>query len=135
MSVTEFPKPKEPEIWVCACDCSTFNLRSDGVAECASCGEIAEAGCGGWYDGIRNGPMRDEELEAPIRDVQGNGSVEFARRRISQFADAEDAVAVVVLRDRGGIHTWTSVETEEQIAWLARRMGEAIKIMSRGGAA
>ena len=92
--IIAFPSARR-RIFVCACDCSTFHLCEDGTAECASCGEIAEAENGAWFDATGSAPDRSPDEVAPFSDVQGNGSIDFARARVSGMASDDDAKLVV----------------------------------------
>lgn len=115
-----------PVIWICWCGCSTFELHASGAAHCASCG-IEVVGAGGWYM-----PPRDEvwDGDAPFQDVQGNGSTDFARRRIADQAQAEDVVALVVVRANGGVSTWGANSTPEDLPWLRRRFADAMRLFA-----
>jgi len=124
MSVVNFPAPV-PQIWVCSCGCSTFSLRADGEAECAACENIIDAGSGGWFPAIKEGPERDPAADPPVNDVQGNGSVDFARQRIQQVSQGDDVAALLVVRACGTIHAWGSFETAEQREWIMRKLDQA----------
>lgn len=123
MSVVNFPSPT-PVIWVCECGCSTFELHETGEAVCANCQCTSSASGGAWFEDITKGPARDPDAPPPIADVQGNGSVEFARGRIQQLAAQSDAVVLVVVRECGAVHTWSATETDEQIQWAKRKIAE-----------
>lgn len=66
-----------------------------------------------------------------FRNVQGDGSFEFARRRVADLAGGGDVVALIVLRKGGEIHTWSDVETGEQIGWLERRVMDAVELIKK----
>ncbi|WP_212525860.1 hypothetical protein [Actibacterium sp. MT2.3-13A] len=121
--VVNFVPPKV--VWVCCCGCSTFELRGDGEAECANCGAFASADDGNWYDRIKGGQARDESADEPFKDIQGNGSVEFARARIARLAADCDAVAIVVVKDDGRLHAWYEASSEDQVQWTVGRLDEA----------
>ncbi|QDP55357.1 MAG: hypothetical protein Tp176DCM1853251_41 [Prokaryotic dsDNA virus sp.] len=125
--IIAFPSARR-RIFVCACDCSTFHLCEDGTAECASCGEIAEAENGAWFDATGSAPDRSPDEVAPFSDVQGNGSIDFARARVSGMASDDDAKLVVVARGVGAVHVWSDAETDAQIEW-AREMLECASCM------
>jgi hypothetical protein len=121
--------PTRPEVvWVCACGCSTFELMGDGAARCATCLSQTDAEQGGWH-APDSAPEWDGD--APVRDIQGNGSVEFARRRLTQLSSADDAVAVIVIREDGTLHAWSNVETQEQFSWLKRQMIKVYRLITR----
>jgi hypothetical protein len=114
---------REPNIWVCTCGCSTFNLLEDGIVKCAMCEEVSHDGYGGWampntttmWDG-----------DPPIHRIEGNGSVEFAKCLVLKHAGAEDAALLAVVNHGGTIHVWSVCETEEQIVWARDRL-DAVK--------
>jgi hypothetical protein len=131
MTVVDLPKP-DREIWVCDCGCATFELNRDGTATCAICSHIPSADSGAWFADVKGGPDLDDNATAPIQDVHGNGSVEFARRRISQIAAGPDVVAMIALRENGGVHTWSTVDTEERVKWLRRKVKDAVNLIADG---
>lgn len=114
-------------IWICQCGCSTFELSNDGSAQCAFCHTTRDEG-GGWF-------RKDHEPEwdgiDPISNVQGNGSVEFAQRVVAKRAHSDDAVLLLVVRKEGTIHTWSDLETKEQVEWVFRRMDDAKELISK----
>jgi len=130
MSVVNFPSQK-PQIWICDCGCSSFTLRADGEAECCNCELVADGVGGGWMERIRNGPSRDPEADPPYADVQGNGSEEFARRRLQRLASQDDVVALAVVKEDGRVSSWSVAETDEQIAWTQRLYGVAAELIGK----
>lgn len=120
----------ERYIWVCCCGCNTFVLRGDSKVECAMCGCLTPTEQGGWF-----APDTDVEWEgdAPIRDISGNGGVEFARRRMTQLSSVDDASAVIIVRDDGTIHSWSKCETAEQFEWLARKLDQSLEVLMSNG--
>lgn len=123
------PMPTEAKkVWICQCGCSTFYLVGDGATECAACDTVVSGDQGGW-----NPPATDTRWDGPepFADVQGNGSEEFARRRISTLAQQSDVVALVVVRECGTVHARSSVESEEQISWVERRLSEAADLIAK----
>ena len=121
------PLRQDPMIWVCACGCTTFLMLSDGSGECAACGKEHDFDGSGWVagDDVRG------KADKFFSDVQGNGSVEFARLRVQQMAQGDDVTAVVVLRQDGSIHTWSAIETDEQAQWLSKKLDEAAALIIR----
>ena len=112
-----------PRIWVCACGCSTFELFEDGEAKCAICGTQPETG--GW-----SVPETKAEYDGdPIKDVSGNGSVEFARARVRKLASQEDALLLIVASE-DGVTVWSAAETAEQRDWVRERISQAADIVS-----
>ena len=128
-NVTPF-QSKVEYLWVCSCGCSTFELLDTGHARCAACAVCAPEEQGGWY-----APEDASEWvgDAPVRDVQGNGSVEFARRRVAQLAQEPDVVATIVVRSDGTVHSWSSAETAAQFSWLRRQLVAAYRSIRRMG--
>lgn len=123
--------PTEPDmVWICQCGCSTFYLVGDGSTECAACDTVVSGEQGGW-----NPPKTTKEWDGPepFADVQGDNNAEFARRRMSSLANEADAVAIVVVRDGGTIHAWSSAEGEERITWVERRLSDAGDLIAKRG--
>ncbi len=129
--VVDFPGgASERQIWVCLCGCSTWELNRDGTAQCAGCDGIAEAETGGWYEDIAEGPERNPDLPAPVADVQGNGSEEFARRRMARMAEGADVRLLVVARESGAVSLWRAdTATVDQLQWMHRRLDEAREML------
>lgn len=120
--------PPAPRIFICSCGCSTYELWEDNTLHCALChAEHTMADGGGWYKNEM--PSLIYEGEEPTRTVQGNGDTEFARRLIARRAQAEDAKAIVVLRENGAIHAWSAAETPEQSLWAMRHLKAAMKML------
>lgn len=119
---------QEPMLWVCVCGCTTFHALSDGTGECAACNKPHDFEGSGWIVRIDDRVFTGNDV---FRDVQGNGSIEFARRRVADLAAGDDVVALVVLRVGGEIHTWSDVETGEQVEWLERRMSDAVDLIKK----
>ena len=117
-------------VWICQCGCSTFYLVGDGSTECAACDTVVSGEQGGWAP-----PKTTKAWDGPepFVDVQGNNSEEFARRRISTLANEADAVALVVVREGGTIHVWSSADSEERIAWVERRLSDAGDLIAQRG--
>ena len=81
---------------------------------------------GGWYTPVSKTEYTGPE---PFTDVQGNGSEEFARRRLQRrTADPEICCIVAVSRD-GSVSTWADIATEEQHRWIKRRLLDATRVM------
>lgn len=126
-NATASAEPVAPTIWVCSCGCSTFELCSDASATCAACGNKPDSEEGGWF----TPPDTDAawEGDAPVRDVSGNGSVDFARHQLSEHAKAPDAVLIVVVKEDGTRHTWCSADTDEQVEWAERMLANAARMI------
>jgi hypothetical protein len=109
-------------IWVCACGCASFLIREDGEAECCACEAICQTDAeAGWYDRVKAGPERAAEKDAPVVDVNANGSVDFARRRVAKMANDPTACIVAVVRSGGEVSLWTCCDGPAQREW-GRRM-------------
>ena len=110
-----------PQIWVCNCGCSSFQLFNDDTVPCALCG--AQSPHGGWT------PAADSptwEGPAPTTEISTNdNSVDFARKRVLNRANEDGTLAIVVLQEDGTISTWSRVKGEEQLAWLEERLERA----------
>lgn len=117
-------------IWICDCGCSTFNLVSDGSAICANCEADHEGAGAGWLDRCESRQTRHAETEV-FSDLQGNGSIEFARRRIAHMAAGDDVAMIVIARDCGSISTWSKAETVEQDRWMRRKLKQAGNLFKR----
>ena len=117
-------------VWICQCGCSTFYLVEDGSTECAACDTVVSGEQGGWAP-----PKTTEEWDGPepFAAVQGNNSEGFARRRMSNLANEPDAVALVVVREGGTVHAWSSADSEERIAWVERRLSDAGDLIAQRG--
>lgn len=124
----ELEAEAEPRIWVCMCGCSTFELLSTSEVRCPVCLTTSEAPDGAWF-----APETDGEWdgEPPVRDISGNGSVEFVRHQLSKYAGEEDACAVVVMKRAGSVHAWSMVETAEQLQWFREKLDAAYEITAR----
>ena len=119
---------KEPLIWVCNCGCSTFELLDSGIASCAACGSVADVDGSGWSSWTA--VSRHSEDEA-FTDIQGNGSVEFAKRRVARLAQDDDVSVLVVIRSDGGLTVWSAAETQDQIEWVKRKISQASNLIGR----
>ncbi|MCB5411784.1 hypothetical protein [Pseudogemmobacter faecipullorum] len=120
----------EPQLWICACGCSTFRLLSDGTAVCAACDKDHEGIGSGWLDRSQD-KVTAHKPDETFEDVQGNGSVEFARQRVAQRAKEPSVALIVVARDCGGISAWSAAETDEQIAWAESKLQQAAALIVR----
>ena len=114
----------DPKIWVCNCGCNTFLLQDDGAAICANCDEYCDIG--GWKVSSHG----DNEFDGTsFRDVQGNGSVDFAKSRLERLSKDDDAAIVVVVKENGTVHAWSPLETRDQMRWVRRRLYEAYTLI------
>lgn len=118
---------KEPQLWVCACGCSTFEILSDGTARCAACDAPHDVDGSGWSEWVAKSAKEESDT---FRDVQGNGSVEFARRRVAQMATDATAALVVVARRDGSVSTWSEAETAEQSDWVRDKLTQAADLVA-----
>ncbi len=135
-NITTFPQePKQ--LFVCFCGCASFYIMEDGSAKCCVCDEKLVDGlepkARGWFDAAKMITTKydDDDDDGPIADINGNGSVEFARRRIAQIVDQKDAVAIIVIIEDGGLNTWTSVDTADRKDWLFRKLTEVHKLFEK----
>jgi len=121
---------QETYIWVCDCGCTSFELMSDDTAVCALCGtqRIDDTPLGGWYRKDTDPDWGADRLP-PVRQIGGNGDPDFAKRVTMRRIEHPDVVAVVVLREGGAIHTWSNLETNEQVDWAGRRFAESLDLL------
>lgn len=120
---------REKMIFICGCGCASFHLRKDGEAECCACDNIADANGQGWYNRTIDDPPRDPDLDKPLNDINGNGSVEFARHRISKMATNPEAALIIVIDNDGTVHAWSKVATEEQENWATEQVNQALDLI------
>ena len=121
---------QETYIWVCGCGCTSFELLSNDTAVCALCGtqRIGDDPVGGWYRKDTD-PDWDADRLPPVRQIGGNGEADFAKRITMRRMEHPDVVAVVVLREDGAVHTWSRIETHEQVEWAGRRFAESLPML------
>lgn len=123
--VLSFPQ-RERKIWVCRCGCSTFELLSDKSVRCAMC-QVESSNEGGWTPSEER---PDWDGETPIRTVQGNGDVDFARRLTVRRASEDDVSAIVVVKEGGGISVWANIQTQDQLDWLDKQLEQASELFA-----
>lgn len=128
MSVLEFPA-RECRLWICACGCSTFELWDDGIGYCASCGEPTDCDGGSWYSEIKCGPDRDPDAEQPVRETQGNGSIDFARHSALRRASDPDAVMIASADPDGSCSIWVNAATADQKEWFLKRLEQMTEMV------
>lgn len=114
-------------IFVCQCGCSTWRLLNDATVECAAC-ENRSMSAAAWYEEKPKAPEFDGE---PFVDIQGNGSVEFARSRLQRMAADPDLSLIVLVRENGTIHMWSNAETKKRIKWTVQRLKQAADLLKR----
>jgi hypothetical protein len=115
------------KIWVCGCGCASFDLMSDGSAKCSLCGEW-DTEEGGWFRDVVDRPDVGDDVN-PVKDIHGNGSVDFARRRAQKVASDPDARLVVSACQEGAVTVWSNVESEDQRSWAIERLQQAIALI------
>ena len=116
--IIDFPVV-EDRIWVCLCGCSTFKLIEDGSMECSACGNWSRDGS--WYE---DKPAGGAGAGAAFSDVQGNGSVEFARAHMRRMASDPEMQMVAVARPDGSVSAWFNVGSEDERKWMHRRLDD-----------
>lgn len=128
--VVPFPSKVVPDtIWVCGCGCCSFALLDGGRTTCSACGnDTAVSAAGGWF--VPPSPGLVWGGNTPVTHITGNGSPEFARRRMTRFANEEDVAGIIIIRDSGQLHTWTDVDTNEGVQWLQERMKDAAGLIT-----
>lgn len=115
-------------IWVCACGCSTFCLRADGAIFCANCDADHSDGAG-WREKLGNDDAPDEIED--WADIQGNGSVDFAKARVKRIASNGDAKLLVVADASGALSCWGDINTNEQLDWCLRKLSDAADLLRK----
>ena len=115
---------RRDEIWVCLCGCSSFSLLGDGSIECSSCGTWAEE-MGSWYE---EKPAAEATDDPPFGDIQGNGSVDFAKAQVIRSVQSVDVVMIMTVAENGRLKLWTSVEGKAQEKWLLRQFSAGKKL-------
>lgn len=109
-------------ILLCICGCSTFEMYLDGTTQCSNCGEASLAEGTGWAPDPNVESKAERE---PFKDVQGNGSIEFTKRRLQRLAAGEDVHLIVLGFQDGSVTTWSIADTVAQFDWVASRMSIA----------
>ena len=127
--VHSLDKP-EPRVWICACGCSSFELFSDGTVRCAACQGLHDNYVAGWLTRCGDRETAIDETET-FSSVGGNGSMDFARRRIAQIAQDDSTVLLVVARRDGHVSTWAVADTDEQFDWVRERLSQAADLIAR----
>lgn len=114
-------------ILLCLCGCSTFEMYESGETECSNCGLKSIADGTGWAPDPHVESKAERE---PFKDVQGNGSIEFTKRRLQRLA-ADDTVAMIVLAfEDGSVTTWSNADTLSRCDWVASRMSIAQSLLA-----
>lgn len=125
-------EPSPPKIWVCLCGCSTFELLSTAEVRCPVCLLTSPAPDGGWTPDPEAADWQGkDENDAPIRDISGNGSIEFARHMLLNHAKDPEACAIIVFKLSGSVHAWSMAETQEQLEWLRQKLDIAYEISAK----
>lgn len=122
--VVDFPKP-EHLIWTCGhCGCSTFYLYNDGTSECAGCDFVSDGG--EWVTPVADGPKHPEKDNAGSISTIAIGNPEFAKRRVLKKINenASELAFIAGWFEEGGMTSWCGAETDEQKAWVVRRLHE-----------
>ena len=117
-NVVSIAKP-DVMIFVCNCGCSSFSLLSDGSTECSACNTLDADQAGAWADHSGDKTLHEGDV---FVDVQGNNSVEFARKRIGLLASDDDVALVLVAKDGGSVHAWCKSETEGEMQWMREKL-------------
>lgn len=128
IDITKKPEPEEePGIWVCICGCSTFHLNENNLLRCSACDNTLHPEAeGGWER-----PETDQkwEGEPSFADVYGNGSVEFAQRRMQQRVADPNTCLIVVATQEGSVSAWSRAETKEQLEWVQEKLDDAFDLI------
>ncbi len=127
-NIIQIEKP-EPLIYVCECGCSSFGLLSDGSTECQNCGTVDAEWHGGWEN--HDPVLRGKDASASFTDTTGNGSVDFARARMSRIASDDDCTLIVIAKDDSTVHVWPKAEEQQQLARASKQMDVAMNLLRR----
>lgn len=118
-----------PRVWVCQCGCASFWILEDGTAECSTCcHKPSDISDGGWKDVDK---QKESDIDVPTINIHGNGSVEFARMRMSKLSSDEDARLIVIAKSGGSVHAWSTAETGEQFDWMDEKLASALDMLKR----
>lgn len=117
------------KILLCICGCSTFEMYLDGTTECSNCGETSLAEGTGWAPDPKVETKAERE---PFKDVQGNGSIEFTKRRLQRLATSDDVDMIVLAFRDGSVTTWSVADTIAQFDWVASRISIAQSLFAVG---
>jgi hypothetical protein len=109
-------------IWVCQCGCSTFELLSSQELRCANCELMSTFETAAWDNYWDKGEMRADDAAPRFSDVQGCGSVDFARARLNRIASQSDVALLVVATEDGSVSVWSSDRGEDHLAWAEERI-------------
>lgn len=122
IKLTEEPK----RIWVCDCGCSTFTLVDGGNVECAMCESDGHGKTSGWFT-----PRHGSETsnDKPVKDIAGNGSIDFARRRLAQIAQDDGNALLIAAHEGGSVSSWSRAETQEQLDWVRDKVETALSLI------
>lgn len=119
------PKADDKLIWRCACGCSTHYHYIDGTVECAACDKVASSLSGEWRAFLPPPPDQPKTVEPGDDAVVKLDSAESAIRRVLKTADTDQMAALMVFHHDGSIKAWGErFETEEQRAWLGRKLDQ-----------
>jgi len=133
MSIVQFP-PRQPEpqilLWRCACGCSTHYARCDGTLECANCGTLQSGSPDQWRSRLPETPSNPASIEGGDVNVVSLDTSAAALKRVVQNIDQRDLAALIVVRNDGGLSTWSSgFSSPDEISWFERRMADAMELM------
>lgn len=130
--VVDIPEKKKDQenqmIWVCSCGCSTFELSIKAIAHCSACGAPTIDEDGGWHVPAVERKWQGEE---PFQDICGNGSLEFAKRRMAQRVTDPGTCLIVVATEDGSVSAWSRAETQEQLDWVDEKLDDAFELVQK----
>jgi hypothetical protein len=126
MSVVQFPKREDVRlVWRCGCDCLTHYAHADGRIECAACGNFAGAYPGDWRLPLPEEPAVPAFIEPGDHKVTDLNSPELSIKRALRHADPANLAALVLVNKDGSTSVWSeSFDTDEQRAWITRKLAE-----------
>lgn len=119
------------QIWVCGCDCITFEVMVTGRIECADCGTVQKEGA--WVDRKALEPQRRDEVIERERVLRWNSGKSALENTLQKPTDEETA-AVVVIERNGLVTTWVGLSDDDLAdegirEWLEDHLRTAFNVM------
>jgi len=116
---------KQDVIWVCECDCMSFELHSNGDAICASCGTLTDAS--GWRQNLSDPEGEIDVLpDGAKTDLRFNSEnrADFAKYQVIERIKSDGAFVAIVLNREGRKTIWQddAFATDDQKKWLSEAL-------------
>lgn len=126
-NVVHLPRRDEGElVWACDCGSTTHYHHADGRVTCGSCDVEASGASGSWRARLPEEPIDPRPLDHDnFKVTDFTGPDVFLKRQIKTSEGRPMAAAIIVFHD-GSFSTWQAdIETDEQKAWLLRKLADA----------